>query len=86
MNDEIKYSKEKPKDCRYCYFWGGKKRGCELGERNCYYILPKIKHEKPKSRCETCCVGKTRLCIGWCTVYVANSIRKLRRDDDAGGY
>ena len=24
------YTDDKPKDCRYCYFWGGKKKGCML--------------------------------------------------------
>ena len=29
------YTEDKPKDCRYCYFWGGKKKGCMLD--SCYY-------------------------------------------------
>lgn len=29
------YTEDKPKDCRYCYFWGGKKKRCMLD--GCYY-------------------------------------------------
>ena len=29
------YTEDKPKDCRYCYFWGGKKKRCMLN--GCYY-------------------------------------------------
>ena len=37
---EVKYSEDRPKDCRYCYFWSGKKKGCDLGgEENCYYRI-----------------------------------------------
>ena len=28
---EVKYAEDRPKDCRYCYFWSGKKKGCDLG-------------------------------------------------------
>ena len=27
---EVKYAEDRPKDCRYCYFWSGKKKGCDL--------------------------------------------------------
>ena len=37
---EVKYAEDRPKDCRYCYFWSGKKKGCDLGdEENCYYRI-----------------------------------------------
>ncbi|MBM6804150.1 hypothetical protein H6B07_16140 [Mediterraneibacter glycyrrhizinilyticus] len=29
------YTEDKPKDCRYCYFWDRKKKGCMLD--SCYY-------------------------------------------------
>lgn len=50
---EVKYAEERPKDCRYCYFWSGKKKGCDLGsEENCYYrIRPE---ETPYSECDGC--------------------------------
>lgn len=36
---EFRYSSDKPKDCRYCYFWKNNKAGCELGEGSCYYRI-----------------------------------------------
>mgnify|MGYP001130550020 CR=1 FL=1 len=33
-----KYSEEKPWSCKYCYWWGGKKKGCSL--KQCHYLLP----------------------------------------------
>ena len=27
----MRFTEDRPKDCRYCYFWSGKKKGCELG-------------------------------------------------------
>lgn len=63
---EIRYAADKPKDCRYCYYWGGRNKGCELGEKNCYYILPDKKAEKKKSACDGCPYGKVSPCIGFC--------------------
>ena len=27
----LKFVEDKPKDCKFCYYWGGKKKGCILG-------------------------------------------------------
>ena len=27
-----KYSEEKPWSCKYCYWWGGRKKGCIEGQ------------------------------------------------------
>lgn len=27
----LKFAEDKPKDCKFCYYWGGKKKGCILG-------------------------------------------------------
>ena len=50
-----KYSEEKPWSCKYCYWWGGKKKGCNL--KQCHYLLPEKKKavkrncsEKPKTK------------------------------------
>lgn len=32
-----KYSEKKPWSCKYCYWWGGRKKGCI--EKQCYYLL-----------------------------------------------
>ena len=46
-----KYSEEKPWSCKYCYWWGGKKKGCSL--KQCHYLLP----EKKKAVKTTPCSG-----------------------------
>ncbi len=46
-----KYSEEKPWSCKYCYWWGGKKKGCSL--KQCHYLLP----EKKKAVKTTPCVA-----------------------------
>lgn len=60
----IRYSEDKPKECRYCYFWKNNKAGCELGKGNCYY---RIEGKKPVSECDDCPYGRAGPCIGWCT-------------------
>ena len=64
--NEIRYAADKPKECKYCFFWGGKKKGCELGEAKCYYILPEKKKAEPKSPCDGCPYGRVNPCIGYC--------------------
>ena len=39
------YSADKPADCAYCYFWRGKKKGCELS--SCYYLIQPVKKKLP---------------------------------------
>ena len=64
--NEVRYASDKPKECKYCYFWEGKKKGCMLGEARCYYILPNPKKEKPKSPCDGCPYCNPNPCIGYC--------------------
>lgn len=59
-----RFSEEKPKDCRYCYFWCGKKKCCSLGKAECYYKV--IEEEVKKNECSDCPYGKHSPCIGWC--------------------
>ena len=63
--NEVRYASDKPKDCRYCYFWGGRNKGCELGEENCYYIIKEPANQS-KSKCYDCCYGHGRKCVGYC--------------------
>lgn len=72
---EIRYAAAKPKDCKYCYYWGGKNKGCELGEERCYYILPEKKEVK-KSPCDGCPYGRVNPCIGYCLRNIMSSTRK----------
>ena len=70
MSGEVKTSKfaeDKPKDCKFCYYWGGKKKDCILGgEGKCFYL---IKEQPPvkKTKCTGCPYKKKGPCIGWCT-------------------
>lgn len=71
---------DKPKDCRYCYFYN-RQTGCVYkGKSNCYYKQPKVK--SPVSECDGCPYGKASPCIGWCTKELLRSIglRKGRED------
>ena len=71
MPKEI-YADDKPKDCKFCYFWRGKNKGCCLGKENCYYLVqvaPKL-----KSECDDCPYGKCGPCIGWCTKKILKEV------------
>ena len=35
--DGIRYHASRPADCRHCFFWKNRKKGCVLGKENCYY-------------------------------------------------
>ena len=36
----LKFTEDKPKNCKFCYYWGGKKKGCILGgEEKCFYLI-----------------------------------------------
>lgn len=76
--DTRRYSQDKPKSCEFCYFWAGKKYGCELPQ--CYYLLP----EKPEPQtssvhkaesCQSCPYGRHSPCIGYCLV---KNMRELK--------
>ena len=58
--DGIRYHRNRPKDCRNCYFWMNRKIGCSLGMDNCYYLA---ESSKKKSVCEGCCYGP---CVSFC--------------------
>lgn len=65
-----RYASDKPVSCKYCYFWGGRKKGCELKE--CYYLLPEEEPEETaaESACSRCPYGKVTPCIGYCLVKI----------------
>ena len=72
--EPVRYSSDKPKDCRYCYFWKNTVDGCELGKENCYYrIQPK---KKLVSGCEGCPYGRASPCIGWCTKHILEEMAR----------
>ena len=66
----IKYSAYRPWDCRYCYYWAGKKKGCS--QKECYYLIKAEDLIQPKEypapgHCPGCPYGRVHLCIGYCT-------------------
>ena len=75
---DIRYAYDKPKDCRYCYWWGGKKEGCTLGEEDCYYRLPDLTPDKPKSRCDSCSYKRSLPCVGYCIRDIVKETRDKR--------
>lgn len=70
-----KYSEEKPWSCKYCYWWGGKKKGCSL--KQCHYLLPEKKKAVKTTPCGGCPYGKHVPCIGYCIARL-HSERKER--------
>lgn len=63
----VRYAKDKPKECKYCYWWDCYKKICVRGEEKCYYILPEKKEDpKKKSPCYGCPYGRTSPCVGVC--------------------
>lgn len=64
----VRYADDKPKDCKFCYFWGGRVKGCILGEvENCHYSIKEKEVPFEKTKCTDCPYKKTGPCIGWCT-------------------
>lgn len=63
--DGVRYFKDRPKNCRQCYFWGNIRRGCVLPDGNCYYRIHAAR--KQVSPCTNCPYGRNAPCVGWCT-------------------
>lgn len=74
----VEYAAEKPRDCRYCYFWKDCKTGCILGPENCYYIVKAP--EREPSPCDGCPYGRDRPCIGWCTKKILGQLEVIPGD------
>lgn len=87
-----KYATDKPKECRNCYFWKGKRNGCSLKE--CYYILteenstPMIAPGNPLLQgsakkgiydCQSCPYGRVSPCIGYCIQKIMQEMRQKRQ-------
>ncbi|MBC5744872.1 hypothetical protein FMM74_015120 [Lachnospiraceae bacterium MD308] len=74
--DSRNYAPDKPKECRHCYFWRGKRKCCS--RRECYYLLPteertdqtvigKQSQELVRiGDCQCCPYGRHSPCIGFC--------------------
>ena len=58
------YADDKPKNCRFCYWWDLRKKSCILTEERCYYRISKP--ERGKGACAGCPYGIGRPCVGYC--------------------
>lgn len=74
----LRYAEDKPKDCKFCYFWENRKVGCTLGEADCYYLLPE---KEPDTECVNCPYGRASPCVGWCTKRLLQERKAVRRDE-----
>lgn len=90
--DNRKYAADKPKECRHCYFWQGKKKGC--GQKECYYLLPeeapalgdvpgnpqqRESGESSGSGCQSCPYGRHSSCIGYCIQKILQEMREKKQ-------
>lgn len=85
-----RYAADKPGECRYCYFWNGRRKCC--GQRECYYLLPE---EIPKAEkepeelsqqypvgtgdCQSCPYGRHSPCIGYCIRKIMLEMKQKRQ-------
>jgi len=75
-----RYEGDKPKDCRFCYFWEGRIRGCSREE--CWYLIPLPEEQKkeadenclPLLDCRTCAYRKHGPCIGYCIAKIEREV------------
>lgn len=85
-----RYAADKPKECAYCYFWRGKRKGC--GQRECFYLLPEESrgkkdllekgHGQPSGEhenCRGCPYGRHSPCIGYCIKKLLLEMRQKKR-------
>lgn len=74
--DNLKYARDKPSDCTYCYFWKANKKCCS--QKECYYLLrdqitksgilqtARTPGPEETGNCKTCVYGRNSPCIGYC--------------------
>ncbi|MCD8249308.1 MAG: hypothetical protein LUC60_05595 [Lachnospiraceae bacterium] len=73
---KVKYAEDKPKDCTYCYFWLGGRKGCRID--TCFYLEESEEDgADPDESCEGCPYGRDAPCIGYC-------LRKIMREMKVG--
>ena len=90
--DNRNYAEDKPGDCKHCYFWKGKRKGCS--KKECYYLLPGEKtassnisgnplpQEFSKNGigvCESCPYGRHSPCIGYCIQKILHEMRQRKQ-------
>ena len=85
--DSRRYSPDKPRECKHCYFGKGKRKGCSQEE--CYYILPEkdsglgaIHRPDETGNCQGCPYGSHSPCIGYC---IRKILLEMREKKQAAG-
>ena len=75
------HTEDKPKNCRYCYFWK-QTEGCTYrGKTDCYYVSAQ-KPPAAVSECDGCPYGRASPCIGWCTKELLRSMGLWKGRED----
>lgn len=59
------YHKDRPEDCRLCYYWVNQIEGCVLGPENCYYLVHEVRTEKEEG-CAVCPYRHGEVCVSAC--------------------
>ncbi len=90
--DNRKYAADRPGDCKHCYFWKGKRKGCS--QKECYYLLPEdiatsetvteeVFHQKSDENrtgnCQGCPYGRHSPCIGYCMKKILREMREKKQ-------
>ena len=65
MIDGVRYYADRPADCRFCRFWKNRRRGCILGNGNCYYLAQVVVTEEER-KCEGCRYAVGAPCVSAC--------------------
>lgn len=92
VRDSRNYAEDKPGDCKHCYFWKGKQKGCS--QKECYYLLPEGKTASANvpgnplpqqfskngiGACESCPYGRHSPCIGYCIQKILHEMRQKKQ-------
>ena len=93
-----RYADDKPRECRYCYFWKGKIKGCSQEE--CYYLLPEenpalvdVPGNLPAQEisrnggggCQGCPYGRHSPCIGYCLKKILREMKEKKQSSGKEG-
>lgn len=79
---EVRYARDKPSDCAYCYFFSTGRKKCTRKE--CFYLLsPPPPHKKSThwEPCEGCPYGKHIPCLGYCIVKAMKEVKEHRNTE-----
>lgn len=88
--DRGRYAADKPKECRHCYFWRGKRKGCS--QKECYYLFPEeskglriepgklsLQQSSETGDCQCCPYGRHSPCIGYCIQKIMWEMREKKQ-------